>query len=382
MRIITQSMEGGHMFRWGSNLGLNGNPTVVTAASVPIVELDGSRVLNTGPFDGSKGMPLTLNGSGAAVTPTEIFTGFFFLHSDPASAVVAVVGGSSVDAKHRLMSFWSGSTGICTVKIDPITQKLQLWLGAFYWIDVFFNAVGNSPTYAHLADSTQGQAFVANTVYHVQIHVQLAGAASVVQVKLDDTLVIDWTGTLPGTTMDRVMTHSAGASYSDTNGLLYLATIIINDNTPDSCGDDTWPGIARLKLQTITGPGFYSQFTPDPVQANYLNVQDVPNDGGTTTNYALTTGLMDSFPVSANGLAALQVTYRAWFEEVIAAKTGGTFGIQLGVRNAGVDYMSGTTLPLGVSFDVYDERRCVNPGSLTAWTSAELDATEIIYKAI
>jgi len=328
-------------------------------------------------------MPLTLNGSGAAVNPSELYVGFFFMHSDPDNAVVNPIGGSSADAKHRLMSFWSGGTGICTVKINPVTQKLQLWLGAFYWIDVFFNTVGNTPAYSFLADSTQGIAFTENTVYHVQIRVLLAGAASIVQVKLDDTLVIDWTGTLPGSSMDRVMTHSAGASYADSNGNMYLATIIINDSTPDAtCGNDTWTGIRRLKLQNVAGPGTYSQFTPAPVAANYTNVDDVPHDGDTTLNYALSSGLKDSFPVSPNGLNALQVTYKNWFEEVIARKTGGTFGIQLGVRRAGTDYLSGTTLPLGVSYDVYDHILCQDPSSLAAWTSAGLDATEIIYQSV
>jgi hypothetical protein len=379
-RIITQSMEGGHLFRWGTNLGINGNPQVITAAADGIPQLDGSRVLDTGPFDGSKSMPLTLNGSGAAVTPTELYCGFFFLSSDPSSSANPVIGGSPDIAKHRLMSFWSGGTGICTVHIDPITQKLELCTGAFYWIDVFYTAVGTALT--SVATSTQGQSLIANTVYHCQIHVKLAGASSVVEVKLDDTLVISWTGTLAGTTMDRVMTHSAAASYAGTNGHLYLATIIINDSTPDAtCGNDTWTGVRRLKLQTITGPGFYSQFTPDPVQANYLNVQEVPNDGGTTVNYALSAGLKDSFPVSPNGLNALQITYKGWFEEVIANKTGGTFTIELGVRRAGTVYMSGVPLPLGVSFDVYDAWRCLDPSSLTAWTSAALDATEIIYQS-
>lgn len=381
MRIITQSMEGGHLFRWGTQLGLNGIPSVVTFASAGIPELDGSRVYSCGPFDGTRSIPLTLNGSGASVTASELFCGFFFLLSDPANLAVAPIGGSSPDAKHRLMSFWTGPTGICTVKIDPYTQKLQLWIGAFYWINVFFNVVGNSPTYALIANSTQGATFVANTVYHCQIRVKLNGASSIVQVKLDDTLVIDWTGTLPGATIDRVMTHSSGASYADTNGNMYLATIIINDSTADACGNDTWPGVRRLKLQNISGPGTYSQFTPDPVQANYLNVDDVPNDGNTTINYALSAALKDSFPVSPNGLNALQVTYKGWFEEVIARKTGGTFQIELGVRRAGTDYMSGVPLPLGVSFDVFDHNLCKDPSSLLAWDSAGLDSTEIIYQS-
>lgn len=382
MRIITQSMEGGHLLRWGSTLGLNGAPTIVTAASVPIVQLDGSRVYASGGFDATRAIPLVLNGSGTAVTASEIFTGFFFVDSDPDNAVVNIVGGSPPTAKHRLISFWSGDTGICTVKIDPLTQKLALFVGAFYWIDVFFNAVGNVPPYAFAAASTQGNLIVENTVYHLQVRVKLNGATSIVQVKLDDIMVINWTGTLPGVTMDRVMTHSNGASYADSNGNQYLATIIINDTVPDTCGNDTWTGIRRLKLQTVASQGTYSQFTPAPVQANYLNVREVPNDGDATTNFALSSGLMDSFPVSANALNVLQVTYMGWFEEVIARKTSGTFGTQLGVRTGGVDYMSGITIPLGVSYRVLDHYLCTNPGSLTAWTSAQLDATEIIYKSI
>ena len=381
MRIITETFEGAHLFRFSSGLGLNGASAVVTAASQSISELDGPRCYSTGPFDGTRGLPLTLNGSGTAVTPSEIFTGFFFLDTAPSSAVVAPVGGSQIDAKHRLMSFWSGTTGICTVKIDPVTQKLQLFVGAFYWLDVFFSVVGNVPTYALAANSTQGQAIVQNTVYHCQIRVKLDGANSIVQVKLDDTLVIDWTGTLPGTTMDRVMLHSAGASYADTNGNLYIDSIVINDTTAAVCAEDaTWTGIRRFKVQLVAGPGTYAQFTPVPAVANYLNVDDVPNDADTTINYALTTGLKDSFPTSPHGLSALNVTFKAWFQEVIARKDSGTFQIKLGVRRAGVDYIMATGIDTGISYDVFDHRLCQDPSSLNSWTGTGLDSTEIIYQ--
>jgi hypothetical protein len=396
-RLITETFEGDHFFRFGNQLGINGTPSIVLCASeVPVVALDGLRALSMGHFDAVLDMPL-LNYSGnptlgvapgTTVTPNEIYFGFFFWANNPDEIGQPGVGGTDVRLTHRIVSVWNGTNGICTLRISAEGDvKLQLMDGAFFYTDAAFDHVGTvNPV--PIANSTGSQPISAGTLYHIQMHVKLNGMNSVVEVKQDDTLVISYTGPLNGgldTEMTRIIWYSAGTSYAQNYETQYFDDIVVNDTTSALCATDaTWPGILRFKVQEVSGPGTYSQFTPVGFPQNYQNVQDIPNDGDNTYNYALQThsGFKDSFPVDPNALNPLQITYRAWFEEVIARKTGGTAKLVLGVRRAGTDYLQPVGQDVGVSYDVYDDRLCTDPSSLIAWTSAGLDATEIIYEIV
>jgi hypothetical protein len=376
-RVITEPFEGAHFFRASNFITNGGSVSIVTT---PVI--DGTRCLEMG-SSSSIFYPLRYNGSGAFVSVAEIYTGMFFISNRPFSNTANASGSGPLD-KHRLISFWQGPTGICTVSIDPATQNLRLMDGAYYYFDATSPFVGNFPL-SLLANSTQGQPITADTLYHLQCRVLLNGASSVVQVKLDDILVIDWAGTLSGSAIDRIALQSAGSRFSDSDGTQWFDTLIINDTVAAPCAggfsDDTWPGIRRIKVQMVAGPGFYSQFTPDPAAQNFENVDELPHDGDTTVNYALSAGLKDSFPASPHALDAAQVTFLAWFQEAIYRKNAGTFKIKLGVRRAGADYMMANGIDAGVSFDVVDHRLCTDPSSLTAWTGSALDNTEIIYQS-
>jgi len=380
-RIVTESFQGNHLFRFGNVFGINGVPTVGLASSFGIADMDETRCISMGPFDDNLELPFQ-DSTGVIVTPTEAFVGFFHVSSDPTNQSPPGVGASNGTEWHRLITFWMDNTDICTVRIDPTTAKLQARLGAFYFTALNVAFVGTYPT-TLLANSTQTSPIFGGTLYHVQVRVKLNGASSIVQVKLDDNLVIDWTGTLPGTTMNRVMFHSSGASYAESYGDQFYDSIVINDTTAATCATDaTWPGVLRFKTQLVSGAGFYSQFTPFPAAPNFANVDDLPNNADTDYNFALSSGLKDSFPTSPHGLDVANTTFRAWFQEVIARKTSGTFKIKLGVRRSGVDYLDATSRDLGVSYDVFDSRRCLDPSSLVFWTGLGLDSTEVIYQII
>lgn len=401
-RLITETFEGDHLFRFGNQLGLNGTSQVVSNSGAGI-DMDGAYSLSMETFDGVLDMPL-LNYSGnptlgvipgTTVTPTEIYFGFFFRANNPDNLNQPGVGGTIDELTHRIVSVWNGNQGICTLRIAAEGNvKLRLLDGAFYYTTSGFAYNGDlildgSSLPVILGDSTGSQPISADTLYHIQMRVKLDGVNSIVQVKQDDTLVIDYTGPLCGganpTTMSRIIWYSAGTSYAQNFGNQWIDDIVVNDTTTATCMTDaTWPGILRFKVQNVTGPGTYAQFTPVGDTPNYNTIDDLPNDGDATYNYALSSnsGFKDSFPVSPNALDATQVTYRAWFEEVIARKNGGTSQIRLGVRRAGTDYYQASGQNVGVSYDVYDNRLCQDPSSLTAWTSAGLDATEIIYQII
>lgn len=357
-RRITETMEGGHLYRFGNELGINGSASVALCGVGSVPVMDGARCLEMGAFDSEITLPVP--------SATEYFIGAFFVSQDP-TLVFSTFGGSGSTGNHRILVAKQGNTNIATCRIDPLTEKLEL-------------LVENSETLA--AVSSQAQVITANTLYHAQMRVFLNGAASVVQVKLDDVLVIDWTGTLSASAISRFTFCGGGRSFSDNaiGAAQWFDDIVVNDTTASTCSDDTWPGVLRFVVQNVSGPGTYAQFTPSPAVANYQNVDDLPHDGDTTVNYALTTGLKDSFPTSPHGLAVANVTFKAWFQEVIARKNSGTFKIKLGVRRAGTDYIQASGTNVGVSYDVFDHRLCQDPSSLTAWTGAGLDATEIIYE--
>lgn len=373
-RIITETFEGGHLLRFGNVLGLNGATSVVTTASIGMA-MDGARCYRSGSFDGSMTMPLP----DIAPSSTELYVGFFFITDNPDAFFGSVIGGTGYVLNHRLVSFWAGSLGLCTIKINPQTQILEIFQGGFVYNSPAFTVIG-SPSTTFLATCTgQVQPISANTLYHCQVHVKVAGAASLIEVKLDDTLIGSVVCDLGVAPITMLVWHSAGSSYADGGVEQWYDAIVVNDTT--TALDNSWTGIRRFLVQNVIGPGTYAEFTPVGDAPNFRCIDDLPNDGDLTYNYALNLGFRDSFPCSPHGLDVAHTTFHAWFQEAIARKTSGTMRINLGVRRAGNDYYSAFNHNLGVSYDVYDHRLATDPSSLVAWTGAGLDATEIIYRS-
>ena len=257
----TETFEGNHLYRFGNQIGANGAVLVVPTASAPS-PMDGDRCLKCFAFD----TRLSLN---LATPMNEFYIGSFWITDN----VNEVFFGSGTVGNRRIIIFQNGGTQLGYVRQNPISQKLDL-------------VVGDYTSETTVASSTQAQVITAGTLYHVQIHVLANGASSVVQVKLDDTLVIDWPGTLGASIMDTFLI--CGPARQGNDGSVgshhYFDNIIINDTT--TAADNSWPGVLRYKVQLVAGPGFYSQFTPDPAVPNFQNVDDLPHDGDTTTNYA------------------------------------------------------------------------------------------------
>jgi len=359
-RVITESFEGAHFYRFGNVLGTLPSPFGGSSVNISTTQIiDGLRTMYIDGYDHRATIPIPAQ--------TEYFIGFFFISPNPA-LVFNGFGQSGTTGNHKLTQWISAGAQLGYVRINPLTQKLETYVGT-----------GNGVL---VASSSQTQVITAGTIYHVQVHVDCT--AGLIETKLDDVLIMSVNVAIGAATIDRFDMWGGGNSAADNNLDAYqiFDDIVINDAVPSLCTDtDTWPGVLRFQVQLIAGAGTYSQFTPVPVQPNYLNVDEVPHDSDTSYNYALSSGLKDSFPVSPNGLNALGVTYKAWFQEVIAKKTSGTFKIKLGVRRAGVDYIEATGHDLGVAYDVYDSYRCEDPSTLGSWTSAALDATEIIYQS-
>ncbi len=366
-RVITETWEGAHMYRFGNLVATFGtNSSIVTVGgSFGGFILDGARHLQMNGYDQFWTLPVPAQ--------NEYYAGFFFNDRKPQHVFNANVFQSQSTGNHCLIG-WGNTAdltltgGMGLVRINPLTQFLELNIGAGRGVLA--------------AVSTQAQPITGNTSYHLQVHAFIDPVNGIVQVKLDDVLVIDYSGPTGTGSITNFYLFSEGGSFAD-NAIdtgIERDALVVNDTT--TAADNTWTGIRRFVVQNVTGPGTYAQFTPFGDAPNFNCIDDLPHDGDVTYNYALSSGLKDSFPCSPHGLDVAHTTFHAWFQEAIARKTSGTFKINLGVRRAGVDYYDAVSHDLGVSYDVYDSRRGSDPSSLVAWTGAGLDATEIIYRSI
>lgn len=360
-RVITETWEGDHMYRFGNLHATFGTSwSIVTAGgSWSGSILDGDRHLQMSNYDQFWSLPVP--------PQNEYYIGFFFFDRKP-NHVFSGAFQSGSTGNHCLIGWGTLATAAGCIRINPLTEMIELNIGP------------GRGTFASV--STQAQPITALTPYHLQVHAKLDPVNGVVQVKLDDTLIIDFTGDTGSGNIDTFYLFSEGNSFADTAVDTGIArdALVVNDTT--TAADNSWTGIRRFKVQNVTGPGTYAQFTPFGDAPNFNCIDDLPNDGNTTYNYALASNLKDSFPCSPHGLDLAHTTFHAWFQEAIARKTSGTFKINLGVRRAGVDYYDAVSHDLGVSYDVYDSRRATDPSSLVAWTGAGLDATEIIYRSL
>jgi hypothetical protein len=210
---------------------------------------------------------------------------------------------------------------------------------------------------------------VNDTLYHIQVHVTIANAGGVLDVKLDDNVEITFVGdTQPGadTTVTRYRWTSVSTSYFD--------SLTINNTT--GAIDNTWPGILRFQRMLPTGPGNYvNNWSRNTGANNWDAVDEVPHDSDTTYLFTTTANLYESFSMADHTLT--NAVFKALLTAAIAKKDSGTVQLALGIRDNdnSTDYF-GANSTLGTSYGVVEERRTVDPSTGVAWVAAGLNATE------
>jgi hypothetical protein len=86
--------------------------------------------------------------------------------------------------------------------------------------------------------------------------------------------------------------------HEDLQAVISDLYIINNISNPDDANDPvTFIGDRKPLPLFATGSGELTEWTPDPAQANYLNVSEVPPDTGTTENSTDTDAAKDTFPM-------------------------------------------------------------------------------------
>jgi len=248
------------------------------------------------------------------------------------------------------------STELGRVQLNGSTKKLEALVGG--------SVVATGATILN-----------ASTKYHIQVHIKIADAGGVLDVKLDDVPQITFAGdTKPGadTTFDAIRWGDQGNSYMD--------NMVVNDITGGA--DNTWPGIVRFKILQPNANGNYNlnwtRFnTGIPA---WDNVDEIPHDSDTTYLYTTSAAVKESFGMADQSLTA--VTYKSLITAAIVKKDSGTIKLKIGIRDLdnATDYQA-AAVDVGVSYGVVEERRTVDPSTAAAWTSSGINATEALIES-
>lgn len=145
----------------------------------------------------------------------------------------------------------------------------------------------------------------------------------------------------------------------------------------DSTGgvNDNLLGDSRVDAVTPALAGTYSDLTPSPAVANYLNVDDASPDGDSTYNSSSSVGARDSYgftslpDIGASNILGVQLN-------IIARKdAAGARKIRALARTAGTNYFGGS-VDLTTSYLDYRQLYDLNPATLAAWAATEVDTME------
>jgi len=211
----------------------------------------------------------------------------------------------------------------------------------------------------------------------IEIHAFIDNTGGIVQVKIDGTLVIDFSGDTQKDSNEVLAVLLGDTSYS-----LYYAPctgyyddLAIND--PSGNVNNSWLGQGGIIGLVPTGAGNYTQLTPS-AGANWAAVDEVPpDDGGTYVEEATVnrkdTYKMQDLPVASGFMAS--VTAVQWLCRALNTVSGnGNFARLL--RIAGVDYQS-DDIGYDRDYSYHPEIVETSPATGAAWTESEINNLEV-----
>lgn len=208
-----------------------------------------------------------------------------------------------------------------------------------------------------------------NQWYLWEIHVKIDNSIGVVELKIDNNLIYSYSGdTLPSSysTINSVVLGCPWAQYS------YLDDIAINNIS--GVVDNSWCGDGRVLALKPNANGDSSQFTGSDGNStdNYLLVDDVPHDSDTSYVQANVSGYYDLYNLEACGLTAVDIK-RVWVEGIAKDTTTGS-GILTPMIKTNSTEVESDPVALSTSYAlIKSEEFLVNPVTLSAWTTEDLD---------
>jgi hypothetical protein len=211
--------------------------------------------------------------------------------------------------------------------------------------------------------------------YLVEVHLKISNTVGVFQVKVDGTMVINFSGdTLYGSsTIDNI--YYIGA--------IYLDDLACNDTSGGV--DDSWCGDGSMVKVTPDDNGTDNDWTGNDADSvdNYLLVDEFPKDNNTTYVYANTSssGTQDQYNMS--DYDGTEKTITRIYPEARARLSGASATkLKLGIlASGGADETdAGTSLSVGAYSRVVGDEYTVNPVDSNPWEEADIDAIEGIIE--
>lgn len=227
------------------------------------------------------------------------------------------------------------------------------------------------------------------TWFHVGITHKIDAVDGFISVYVEGTRVLNYTG-------DTRPTHWNGSTlvYEDTtayvlgpgtrnNSFFGFVGSFVDDMYVDSIvGEEDDPVPSRRFMMVLpTGAGEDAEWTPIPTAANYLNVDDNPNDGDSTYNKALAADLRDTF---AMGDITLPVDHRivAVIPTPFVKRLDSEIQHQLSVHAwDGLQYEDSADLDLTMSYDVPAFARFPLQPDGSAWNETDFNAMQFGYRS-
>lgn len=245
--------------------------------------------------------------------------------------------------------------------------------------------------YTTLASATMPTQYsTTGTWFHVGITLKIDSVDGFVSVYIDGVRVLNYQGdtrltigTGVGTVnYETTATHFMGSGAFGSTGTGFT-DVYVDDMFIDSIvGESDAPVPSRRFLMSLpTSAGVDAEWTAVPAVANYLNVDDNPNDGDTTYNKALAADLRDTFNVTDITLPA---DHRIVAVNVspFVKRLDSEIAHQLSVHAwDGAQYGDSADLDLSMSYDVPVFARLTTQPDGSDWDESSFNAMQFGYRS-
>ncbi len=250
-------------------------------------------------------------------------------------------------------------------RLYGLDQFSLVWrAGALGLLQVAFNPAFSSLELSGAASgSTAPGSFHSHTWRLLELHVRLAEAGSLVELRLDGAPAFAGEGPGSASSLDNFLVSATG---------LCLDDLALNDTLGGQ--DDAWCGDGCVLALLPAGEGDASDFSgSDGDQAdNWQLVSELPSDGDASYVEAAAAGARDLYrlaPFEGGGWAVR----RAWVE--LRARSTGASGEQVRpLLKSGETLFSGAALDLPAAYGaLLGEALALNPSSGAPWTADDLN---------
>lgn len=215
----------------------------------------------------------------------------------------------------------------------------------------------------------------ANTWYLVEAHVIISDTVGVIQVRLDGSMEIDYSGdTKPGT----ATTANNLIYYASWLGTTVFDDLALNDTNGEE--DSGWCGDGHVIFLKPNADSTPLDMTPSTPGTHYTLVDELPAN---TTDYVSgsVAGLIDTFDIETFTPTGQTIT-RVWTESrsLDTLAEGGYISLGI-VPDGGSALFSGSILQLTSLTQSKGVVHTLNPISGSGWEKEDLDALKVTVRA-